>query len=164
MSLRSGLQEEWFQVEVKLEHFLQYNEEFICETVFYEELSDLGRATEKTMDGALSESGEFLRCLVDVDGIFQSSWTACSRLAADIMVFVDRGVEVDPSEAGEVVELREMLGRKFARMKGSWENLIQSAMDHDETAVFCEISELELVGNSSLFLNLLSKQSTTWIY
>jgi hypothetical protein len=92
---------------------------------------------------------------VDVDGIFQSSGTACSRLAADIMVYVDRGVKVDPSEAGEIVELREMLGRKFARMRGSWENLIQSAMDHNETAVFCEISELveitESVTDSAMF-------------
>jgi hypothetical protein len=107
------------------------------------------------VDEALSESGEFLRCLMDVDGIFQSSGTACLQLAADIMVYVDRDVEVDPSEAGEVVELREMLGRKFARMKDSWENLIQSAMDHDEMAVFCEISELveitESVTDSAMF-------------
>ena len=34
MSLRSGLQEEWFQMEVKLEHFLQYDQEFICEAAF----------------------------------------------------------------------------------------------------------------------------------
>ena len=47
MGLRSGLQEERFQMEAKLDYFLQYDEEFICEAIFYEELSALGRATEK---------------------------------------------------------------------------------------------------------------------
>ena len=61
---------------------------------------------------------------MDVDGIFQSSRTECSQLALDIMIYVDRGMDVDPSEAGDIVELRETLGRKFARMKGSWENLL----------------------------------------
>ena len=71
------------------------------------------------------------------------------------MGYVGRGMDVDPSEAGDVVELREMLGRMFARMKGSWENLLQSAMDHDESAVFYEILELvevtESVANEALF-------------
>jgi hypothetical protein len=155
MGLRSGLQEECFQMEVKLDYFLQYDEEFICEATFYEELSALGRTTEKTVDEALSESGEFLRCLMDVDGIFQGSRTECSQLASDIMIYVDRGMDVDPLEAGDIVELRKTLGRKFARMKGSWENLLQSAMDHDESPVFCEISELveitESIANEALF-------------
>jgi hypothetical protein len=106
------------------------------------------------VDEALSESGEFLRCLVDVNEIFQSSGTECSQLASDIMIYVDRGMDVDPSEM-LIVELRETLGRKFTRMKGSWENLLQSAMDHDESAVFYEISELmevtESIANEALF-------------
>ena len=53
MGLRSGLQEECFQMEVKLDYFLQYDKEFICEATFYEELSALGRTTEKTVDEAL---------------------------------------------------------------------------------------------------------------
>ena len=40
-------------MEVKLDYFLQYDEEFICEATFYEELSALGRTTEKTVDEAL---------------------------------------------------------------------------------------------------------------
>jgi hypothetical protein len=51
MRLRSGLQEECFQMEVKLDFFLQYDKEFICEATFYEELSAaLGRTMEKTVD------------------------------------------------------------------------------------------------------------------
>ena len=108
-------QEECFQMEVKLDYFLQYDEEFIWETTFYEELSALGRHTEKTVDEVLSESGEFLHCLMDVDGIFKSSGTKCSHLALDIMVYFDRDTNIDPSEAGDIMELRETLGRKFAR-------------------------------------------------
>ena len=36
MGLSSGLQEERFQMEAKLDYFLQYDEEFICEATFYE--------------------------------------------------------------------------------------------------------------------------------
>ena len=51
--------------------------------------------------------------------------------------------------------MRETLGRKFARLKGSWENLLQSALDYDKSAVFCKISELveitEGATNEALF-------------
>lgn len=155
MSLRSGLEDESLRMEKKLNYFLQYNKIFINEAVFYEEVSALGRAMEETVDDALSVSGEFLRSLTDVDGIFQSSKTDCLRLASDIMAFVDRGIDVDPTEAGDLTELRRMLGRKFARLKGSWENLLQSALDYNESSVFVEISELvkitERATNEALF-------------
>ncbi len=71
------------------------------------------------------------------------------------MTFVDRGVDVNPVEAGDVAELKEMLGKKFVRLKGSWENLLQSALDCDESVVFVEISELvevtEGTTNEALF-------------
>jgi hypothetical protein len=98
----------------------------------------------------LSLSGEFLRCLMDVDGIFQSSKAACLRLASDIMAFVDRGIDVDPAEVGDIKELTGMLGRKFARLKGSWENLLQSALDCDESVVFIEIAELVEITEGSI--------------
>ena len=68
------------------------------------------------------------------------------------MTFVARGVDVDPAEAGDVAELKEVLGRKFARLKGSWENLLQSALDYDESVVFGDIADLvEVTTNKALF-------------
>ena len=128
MGLRSGLKDEYLYMEEELDYFLQYDMEFVNEADFYEELCILGKATRKAVDSALSQSGEFLSCLMDVDGIFQSSKTACLRLAANIMVFIDRGADVDPMEAADLMDLRQTLGNKFARMKGSWENLLRSAM------------------------------------
>jgi hypothetical protein len=149
MSLRSGLEDESIRMERKLNYFLNYDKVFINEVTFYEEISALGRATEETVGDALSLSGEFLRRLTDVDGIFQSSKTTCLRLA------LDRGVDVNPTEAGDVAELKEMLGKKFARLKGSWENLLQSALNCDESVVFVKISELvevtEGTTNEALF-------------
>jgi hypothetical protein len=43
----------------------------------YEELSDIGKATERAVGEALSKSGEFLGCLTDVNGIFRNSRAAC---------------------------------------------------------------------------------------
>jgi hypothetical protein len=124
MDLRSGLEDESIHMGRKLEYFLNYDEVFIKEATFYEEISALGRDTEEMVSVALSLSGEFLKRLTDVDGIFQDSRTTCLQLASDIMTFVARGVDVNPAEAGDVADLKETLGRKFARLKGSWENLL----------------------------------------
>jgi hypothetical protein len=71
------------------------------------------------------------------------------------MTFVDRGVDVNPVEAGDVAELKEMLGKKFVRLKGSWEKLLQSALYCDESVVFVDIAELvevtEGTQNEALF-------------
>ena len=66
-----------------------------------------------------------------------------------------------------------MLGRKFARLKGSWENLLQSALDYDEPAVFREISELvevteratneALFGSEDLLQSLQDRDLCDWI-
>ena len=74
--------------------------------------------------------------------VFQDSKVVCLRLAADIMSFVDKGDGVNPEEAGDLEELRGRLRRKFARLKGSWENLLQSTLDYDEPVVFAELAEL----------------------
>ena len=66
----------------------------------------------------LSLSGEFLRCLTDVDSTFQSSKTTRIQLAGDMMASV---IDVDSVETGDLTELRETLRRKFVRLKGSWE-------------------------------------------
>ena len=58
------------------------------------------------------------------------------------MVFVGRGTDVDPTEAWELKKMWGTLKSKFARLKGSWENLLWYAIEYDESAVFHEISEL----------------------
>ena len=90
----------------------------INEAAYYMEILALVRATEETVEDVLLLSGEFLRCLTDVDSTFQSSKTTCLQLAADMMAsFID----VDYVETGDLMELREKLWRKFVRLKGSWE-------------------------------------------
>ena len=90
----------------------------INKAAFYMEILALVRATEETVEDVLSLSGEFLRCLTDVDSTFQSSKTTCLQLAADMMASV---IDVDSVETWDLMELRETLRRKFVRLKGSWE-------------------------------------------
>ena len=142
MRLRSGLEDEFLCMEEKFDFFVQYDMVYVNEVSFYEELSDIGKATERAVGEALSESGEFLGCLTDVNGIFCNSRAACLQLAAEILVFVGRGMDVNHMETWELKELRGTLKSKFARLKGSWENLLWYAIEYDESAVFHEISEL----------------------
>jgi hypothetical protein len=173
MDLQSGLEDESIHMGRKLEYFLNYDEVFIKEATFYEEISALGRDTEEMVSIALSLSGEFLKRLTDVDGIFQDSRTTCLQLASDIMTFVARGVDVNPAEAGDVADLKETLGRKFERLKGSWENLLQSALDYDESVVFGDIADLveitegtteeALFGAEDLLKSLHDRELCEWV-
>ena len=142
MSLRSGLQEESIHVDEELNYFLNYDEKFVNQQDFYVKISKLGRTSKETVDMALVMSAGFLRSLTDIDDVFQDSKVVCLRLAADIMSFVDKGNGVNPEEAGDLEELRGRLRRKFARLKGSWENLLQSTFIYDEPVVFAELAEL----------------------
>ena len=129
MDLRSGLRDESLGVEEELNYFLNYDELFTGQPGFYIEISDLGRALEEAVDRALVMSRKFLRCLTDVDGVFQSSKITCLKLATGIMSLVDRGVGCEIHYTiGDLEDMREMLRRKFVRLKGSWENLLQSAL------------------------------------
>ena len=155
MALRLGLDNESLCMEKEINYFLNYDTVFITEAAFYTEISALGRATEETVEDVLSLSGEFLRRVTDINSTFQSSQTTCLQLASDIMAFVSRGIDVDPVETGDLTELRETLRRKFARLKGSWENLLEAALNCDESAVFDELAELveitEAATNEALF-------------
>ena len=102
MSRRSGLDDKSSYMEEELSYFLNYDEMFVNKAPFYEEISALARATEETVDDALSLSGRFLQRVTDVDGIFQSSKIACLQLASDIMAFVDKDMAINPAEARQL--------------------------------------------------------------
>jgi hypothetical protein len=108
----------------------------------YREVSALGRATEGAVDDALSLSEKFLRRITDVDGAFRSSKAACLEAAAAVMALVRQDTAISPTDAGRLVARRKTLEQAFARIEGSWENLLQSACDCDESVVFIAISEL----------------------
>ena len=71
------------------------------------------------------------------------------------MALVNRGTNVDPVEIQDLTELRDTLRRKFAWLKGSWKNILEAALDYDESAVFVELAELvevtEATTNKALF-------------
>ena len=115
MSRRSRLDDESSYMVEELGYFLRYDDMFLSayEEPFYEEISALGRATEETVEDALSLSEEFLRRVTDVDGVFQSSKIACLQLALDIMAFVDKGMTINPEEARWLIDSRESLMQKF---------------------------------------------------
>ena len=157
MSLQSGLEDESISMEEELNYFLDYDKMFANKAPFYEEISALGRAMEEAVGNALSLSEKFLRRITDVDGVFRSSKIACLQLASDIVAFFNKDTEINPKEAGHLVDLSKTLVKKFARLKGSWENLLQSTLDYDNgmTVVFVEVSEVvevtEGATNQALF-------------
>ena len=105
-------------------------------------MSALGRATEGAVDDALSLSEKFLRRITDVDGAFRSSKAACLEAATAVMALVRQDTAISPTDAGRLVARRKTLEQAFARIEGSWENLLQSARNCDELVVFIAISEL----------------------
>ena len=116
MDLQSELEDDDFRM----------NRELDCSLVsrlMYGDVSALGRATEETVDDALSLSETFLRRVTDIDGVFQSSKATCLELAADIMALVNKGPDIHPMEAELLAGLRDTLVKKFPRLKGSWKNL-----------------------------------------
>jgi hypothetical protein len=54
MNLQSGLEDKSIHMGRKLEYFLNYDEVFIKEATFYEEISAIGRDTEEMVSIALS--------------------------------------------------------------------------------------------------------------
>ena len=58
------------------------------------------------------------------------------------MALVNSGTKDDPVETQDLTELRDTLRRKFGRLKGSWENILEAELDNDESAVFIELAEL----------------------
>jgi hypothetical protein len=129
MSLRSEL-------DVLEDSLVEELDRFQAPDKTYRDVSALGRATEEAVDDALSLSEKFLRQITDVDGIFRSSKAACLQSAADVMALVRRDTAISPTDAGRLVGLRNTLVKKFARIEGSWENLLQSALDCDESVAF----------------------------
>ncbi len=119
MSLRSGLHEESIQVDDELNYFLNYDEDFIHQQEFYVKMLTLGKTSRETVGTALFVSSEFIHSLTDIDGVFQDSKVVCSRLAAEITSFVNKGDGARPDEAGDLEELRTYLHRKFDWLKGS---------------------------------------------
>ena len=144
MELRTGLEVQFSRMKEILNIFLQCEMVYVNNGDFYDELANIGKTTEEAVGKALSESGEFLGCLTDVGGVFSTSKTACLGMARDILGFLnrDRSVGVNSVEILELKELRGALVDQFASMKESWNNLIQCAIDNDDTTVFHEISEI----------------------
>ena len=104
---------------------------FVDQPQFYLELTWLGQTTE-----------EYLYRLNHVNGVFQESKAACLRIAEDIMIFVNNADKVGQAGAGDLGGMRGCLGRKLARLKGSWENLSREALKYNETVIFTELEEL----------------------
>ena len=86
----------------------------------------------------LSLSGEFLRCLTDVDSTFQSSKTTCLQLAADMMASV---IDVNSVETGDL-RVERNAKEEICETKGQLGNLLKAALNCDESAVFVKLAEL----------------------
>ena len=121
-------------MEGELDYFINYDEKFVDQPQFY--IERLGRTTGDSVDRALSTSEGYLRSLSDVDDLFQDSKAAC------IMTFVNDKDRVEPAGTKDLGEMRGRLRRKFAKLEGCWENLLQEALENNETVVFTKLEDL----------------------
>ena len=107
MDLQSELEDDDFRM----------NRELDCSLVsrlMYGDVSALGRATEETIDDALSLSETFLQRVTDIDGFFRSSKVACLELAADIMALVNKGPDINPKGSKRLADLGDTFAKEFS--------------------------------------------------
>ena len=106
MDLRSELEDEDFQLNcLRMDPVSKLT---------HGDMSALGRATEETIDDALSLSETFLQRVTDIDGVFRSSKVACLELAADIMALVNKGPDIDPKGAKRLADLGDTFAKEFS--------------------------------------------------
>ena len=89
------------------------------------------------------------------------------------MIFVNNADKVGQAGAGDLGGMRGCLGRKLARLKGSWENLSREALKYNETVIFTELEELvettetaaeeAFLGFTAILQKLLQQEIYDWI-
>ena len=94
------------------------------------------------VDEAMHLSLEFLQSMTDLNGNFRPLVTSCLDLAAQIIHAVDTSEMGDPDAVTLIKELRKLQAVDMHHLRERWEDLLQAANDHDESATFERLSEI----------------------
>ena len=91
---------------------------------------------------AMHLSLEFLQSMTDLNGNFRPLVTSCLDLAAQIIHAVDTSEMGDPDAVTLIKQLRKLQVVDMHHLRERWEDLLQAANDHDESATFERLSEI----------------------
>ena len=94
------------------------------------------------IDEAMHLSLQFLQKMTDLNGNFKPLVTASLHLAMLILHTVDTSELGDPDAVAIIKRLRKEQQTDMYRLRERWEDLLQTADDHDESATFERLSNI----------------------
>ena len=94
------------------------------------------------IDEAMHLSLQFLQKMTDLNGNFKPLVTASLHLAKLILHTVDTSELGDPDAVATIKQMRKEQQTGMYRLRERWEDLLQTADDHDESATFERLSNI----------------------
>ena len=94
------------------------------------------------IDEAMHLSMDFLQSMTDLNGNFRPLVTSCLHLARQIIHEVDTSEMGDPDAVAIIKQLRKIQSEDMYHLRERWEDLLQAASDHDESATFERLSDI----------------------
>ena len=94
------------------------------------------------IDEAMHLSLQFLQKMTDLNGKFKPLVTTSLHLATLILHTVDTSELGDPDAVAIIKQLRKKQQTDMYRLRERWEDLLQTADDHDESATFERLSNI----------------------
>ena len=94
------------------------------------------------IDEAMHLSLQFLQKMTDLNGNFKPLVTASLHLAMLILHTVDTSELGDPDAVATIKQMRKEQQTGMYRLRERWEDLLQTADDHDESATFERLSNI----------------------
>ena len=94
------------------------------------------------IDEAMHLSLQFLQRMTDLNGNFEPLVTSSLHLAKLILHTVDTSELGDPDAVTIIKQLRKKQTTDMYRLRERWEDLLQTADDHDESATFKRLSNI----------------------
>ena len=96
----------------------------------------------RAVDEAMHLSLQFLQSMTDLNGNFEPLVTSSLHLAELILHTVDTSELGDPDAVAIIKQLRKTQTTDMYRLRERWEDLLQTANEHDETATFERLSNI----------------------
>jgi len=94
------------------------------------------------IDEAMHLSLQFLQRMTDLNGNFKPLVTSSLHLAKLILHTVDTSELGNPDAVAIIKQLRKKQTTDMYRLRERWEDLLQTADDHDESATFERLSNI----------------------
>ncbi len=140
MKLMMGLEEQAKEARHNMCQFLQHGPGRIHDKKFHDEVANIRDITEVVVKTSISEAGEFLQSIQDVDGIFTLHEGECNDIIGKIHHYTKKNREREQPSNTALATLIGDLKERHESMKCAWSKIIQCAIDYENPTVFYEVS------------------------